>query len=56
MDLSVGKSEMATVNGPGSYGESILLNSLSRLNGIDKGDVFFESACMKTMSDRYLGA
>jgi putative ABC transport system ATP-binding protein len=51
IDLSVARGEMVAVMGPSGCGKTTLLNCLSGLDEIDKGDVVIEGVSLASMSD-----
>jgi putative ABC transport system ATP-binding protein len=51
IDLSVARGEMVAVMGPSGCGKTTLLNCLSGLDQIDKGDVVIEGVSLASMSD-----
>ena len=52
VDLAVGRGEMVAIMGPSGCGKTTLLNCLSGLDVIDRGDVLVEGRSLAAMSDR----
>jgi len=52
VDLAVGRGEMVAIMGPSGCGKTTLLNCLSGLDSIDRGDVLVEGRSLARMSDR----
>jgi len=52
IDLSIKKGEMVAVMGPSGCGKTTLLNCLSGIDEIDKGDVLVKGNLIPKMSDR----
>jgi putative ABC transport system ATP-binding protein len=51
VDLAVQRGEMVAIMGPSGCGKTTLLNCLSGLDGVDKGDVLIEGTSLAEMSD-----
>jgi len=51
VDLTVKRGEMVAIMGPSGCGKTTLLNCLSGLDGVDKGDVLIDGTSLAQMSD-----
>jgi len=52
IDFSVARGEMIAVMGPSGCGKTTLLNCLSGLDNIDRGEIWLEGKNLATMSDK----
>ncbi len=52
VDLSVRRGEMVAVMGPSGCGKTTLLNCLSGLDHVDRGEITIEGAALSAMTDR----
>ncbi len=52
IDLSVRRGEMVAVMGPSGCGKTTLLNCLSGLDHVDRGEVTIEGVSLSSMTDR----
>jgi len=52
VDLTVRRGEMVAVMGPSGCGKTTLLNCLSGLDTVDKGEIKIEGVLLTTMSDQ----
>ena len=52
VDLVLARGEMASIMGPSGCGKTTLLNCLSGLDAVDRGDVLIEGVPLSAMSDR----
>jgi ABC-type lipoprotein export system ATPase subunit len=52
VDLAIERGEMVAIMGPSGCGKTTLLNCLSGLDAISKGDVLIEGVSLAEMSDR----
>ncbi len=52
VDLSISRGEMVAVMGPSGCGKTTLLNCLSGLDGLDRGEVLIGGESISGMSDR----
>ncbi|MDQ3966175.1 MAG: ATP-binding cassette domain-containing protein, partial [Actinomycetota bacterium] len=51
VNLSIGRGELVAVMGPSGCGKTTLLNALSGLDAIDRGEIFIAGEPLHTMSD-----
>jgi len=52
VDLTLHRGDMVAIMGPSGCGKTTLLNCLSGLDAIDRGDVLIEGTSLASMSDR----
>jgi ABC-type lipoprotein export system ATPase subunit len=52
VDLAIERGEMVAIMGPSGCGKTTLLNCLSGLDAIDKGEISIEGTPLSAMSDR----
>jgi ABC-type lipoprotein export system ATPase subunit len=51
VDLDVGRAEMVAIMGPSGCGKTTLLNCLSGLDAVDRGEIVIEGTPLSAMSD-----